>query len=141
MIATDQIRDALKGTMPDQLGIEVLDVQHGRAVGRMRVDRRHLHPGGFAHSASIACLADSAAAWATVAMLEEGQGFSTIEFKSNFFTPGKLGDMLVCESVALHAGRSTIVLESKVTDQDGRLVSAMIVTQAVMSRDKEATDG
>lgn len=126
-----RLQQAIEGTLPGHLGCEVLDVSEGAARGRMVVGRHHLHPGGFVHSGATATLADSVAAWATVTLLEEGQGFSNIEFKTNFFSAVSSG-VLIAEARALHRGRRTIVLESQVIDQEGRLAALMIVTQAVL---------
>lgn len=127
----ERMRQALEGTFPANTGVEVMAVQPGEARGRITIRPRHLHPGGFVHSAVIACLADSVAAWATVALLGPDQGFSTIEFKTNFFMAIGAG-VLVAEARALHHGRRTIVLESQVVDQEGKLVALMVVTQAVL---------
>jgi uncharacterized protein (TIGR00369 family) len=97
----------------------------------MPVRSHHLHPGGFVHSGATTTLADSVAAWATITLLDEDQGFSTIEFKTNFFA-AVAGGVLIAEARALHRGRRTIVLESRVVDQDSRLVALMVVTQAVL---------
>lgn len=126
-----RIAAALRGTLPGHLGVDVVDVGEGTARGRLIVERRHLHPGGFVHSAAIACLAESVAAWATITLLDEGEGFSTIEFKSNFFTAVDSGT-LVAESRALHRGRHNVVLESQVVDHEGRFVALMVVTQTVL---------
>lgn len=134
--------EAIRGTLPGHLGVEVMDADLGTARGRLVLERRHLHPGGFAHSATVACLADSVAAWATVTLLGPRQGFSTIEFKTNFFAAVASG-VLVAEARALHHGKRTVVLESQVVDHEGRLVALMVVTQAVLDGvgDQEVTDG
>lgn len=127
-----RLSEAIRGTLPGHLGVEVLHVGEGEARGRLVLRPHHLHPGGYVHSATTACLADSVAAWATVTLLETDEGFSTIEFKTNFFSPVERG-MLVCEARALHRGRRTIVLESQVTDHEGTFIALMVVTQAVLT--------
>ncbi len=127
----ERLREALRGTLPGHLGVEVLDVGEGTARGRLPLERRHLHPGGFVHSAAIACLADSVAAWATITVLGGGEGFSTIEFKSNFFSAVSSGT-LIAEARVLHRGKRTVVLESQVVDHEGRFIALMVVTQAVL---------
>ena len=40
---------ALQGSFPGDLGIEVIEVEDDSVAGRLVVDRRHLHPGGYVH--------------------------------------------------------------------------------------------
>jgi uncharacterized protein (TIGR00369 family) len=127
----ERFQEAIRGTLPGYLGVEVMDVSPGEARGRLKIRPEHLHPGGFVHSAATACLADSVAAWATVALLDETQGFSTIEFKTNFFTAVASG-VLIAEARALHSGKRTVVLESRVVDHESNLIALMVVTQAVL---------
>lgn len=127
-----RLSEAIRGTLPGHLGVEVLHVGEGEARGRLVLRPHHLHPGGYVHSATTACLADSVAAWATITLLDPEEGFSTIEFKTNFFSAVESG-ILVCEARALHRGRRTIVLESQVTDHEGTFIALMVVTQAVLT--------
>lgn len=127
----ERFTKAIRRTLSGHLGCEVLAVGEGQARGRMRVEDRHLHPGGAVHTGAICTLADSVAAWATVTLLGEGEGFSTLEFKTNFFVPVRDG-VLIAEARALHRGRGTIVLESRVVDHESTLVALMVVTQAVL---------
>lgn len=135
-----RIADAIKGSLAGHLGCEVLSVGDGEARGRLRVERRHLHPGGFVATGAVCTLADSVAAWATVPLLSPGEGFSTIESKTNFFATVRDG-ILVAEARALHRGPRTIVLESRVVDHESRLVALMVVTQGVVDAPTEAADG
>jgi 1,4-dihydroxy-2-naphthoyl-CoA hydrolase len=136
----ERIAEAIKGTLAGHLGCEVLGVSDGEARGRLRIERKHLHPGGYVATGTVCTLAESVAAWATVPLLEAGEGFSTIEFKTNFFTPVHDG-ILIAEARALHRGPRTIVLESRVIDHESRLVALMLVTQGVIDAPAGATGG
>lgn len=58
---------ALRGSFPGDLGIELLEIEPARARGRMHIDQRHLHPGGFVHGGCWVAFADTVAAWARCA--------------------------------------------------------------------------
>ena len=64
---------ALQGSFPGELGIEPLDVSDTLVRGRLVVDRRHLHPGGYVHGGVWVAFADSVAAWGTMINLPEGR--------------------------------------------------------------------
>jgi 1,4-dihydroxy-2-naphthoyl-CoA hydrolase len=97
----------------------------------MVVDRRHLHPGGYVHGGAWTGFADTVAAWTTFANLPPEHDFTTVELKLNVFKAGHEGDVLEAEAVPLHVGRSTIVLEVRVTREEKR-VAHMTLTQFVL---------
>src|SRR5437764_4809044 len=100
---------ALQGSFPGDLGIEVIEVDDDSVTGRLVVDRRHLHPGGYVHGGVWVAFADTVAAWGTMRNLTPGAGFTTVELKVNVFTAGIAGDSLVATGEPLHRGRRTQV--------------------------------
>ena len=123
------------GSFPGDLGIEPLEIGDEIASGRIVVDRRHLHPGGFVHGGVWTALGDTVAAWATFRSMPPGYDFSTIELKLNVFGSGLLGDELVAVATPIHVGRTTIVLEVKIErTRDGvkKTAANLIVTQFVI---------
>lgn len=108
-----------KGTLPDVLGIEWVEIAHGRALGRLEVEKRHLAPNGFLHAASVIALADTACGYGCVASLPAGaQGFTTVELKSNFLGTAAVGDTVEATATMVHGGRSTQVWDATVTNVD-----------------------
>ncbi len=130
-ITPDSIRARIRSSFPGDMGVEPLAVDDERCVGRMVVDRRHLHPGGLVHGGAWVALADSVAAWQTYRHLPPGHDFTTIEMKLNVFGAGRPGDELVATAEHLHAGRSTHVVEVRV-EVAGRLLANLLVTQFVL---------
>ena len=125
------LRERFKhGSFPVDMAVEPLEITDELAVGRMVVDERHLHPGGFVHGGAWVALADSVAAWQTFRHLPQGWNFTTIEMKLNVFGAGLPGHELIATAGHLHAGRTTHVVEVRVTDGD-RLVANLVVTQFV----------
>ena len=78
-------RKVLSGTFPGDLGIQLESLEPERVRGRLAVDRRHLHPGGYVHGGVWVAFADTVAAWGTMRNLEEGWDFTTAELKTNVF--------------------------------------------------------
>jgi uncharacterized protein (TIGR00369 family) len=136
LITPDSVRNFLPGSFPGDLGIEPLEVEDSHAVGRIVVDERHLHPGGFVHGGVWTALGDTVAAWATFRSLPAGHNFTTIELKLNVFAAGVLGDEIVAKAEPLHAGKSTVVIEVRMERRregaEPRLAANLIVSQFVL---------
>ncbi len=137
-VTPDDARAFLPGTFPGDLGIEPLEIEDGRALGRILVDQRHLHPGGLVHGGVWTALADTVAAWVTFRAIPAGSNFSTIELKLNVFAAGAPGDELTATATPLHAGRTTVVVEVRIdrTPAGGgerRLAANFVATQFVVA--------
>lgn len=88
--------------------------------------------GGLLHGGAIMALADSTGGSCAFLNLPEGAaGTSTIESKTNFLRAVRSGTV-TATSRPLHTGRTVIVVETEVTDADGRLVAKVIQSQAVL---------
>ena len=87
--------------------------------------------GGVLHGGAVMALADSTGGTCAFLNLpERAAGTSTIESKTNFLRAVRSGS-LTATSTPLHAGRTVIVIETDVTDSDGRMVAKVIQSQAV----------
>jgi 1,4-dihydroxy-2-naphthoyl-CoA hydrolase len=135
-ITPEQIRAFLGDSFPGNLAIEPLEIEDSHARGRIVVDRRHLHPGGYVHGGAWTALGDTVAAWATFRNIPPGHDFTTIELKLNVFGAGLEGDEIVAVATPLHTGRSTVVIEVRMERiRDGgepKLAANLIVTQFVI---------
>jgi uncharacterized protein (TIGR00369 family) len=132
----EHVRAFIGDSFPGDLGIEPLEIEDSFAKGRIVVDRRHLHPGGYVHGGVWTALGDTVAAWATFRNIPPGHNFTTIELKLNVFAAGLLGDEIVAVGRPLHAGKSTVVIEVKIErrreGEESRLAANLIVTQFVL---------
>jgi len=129
-------REALAGTFPGYLGIELVELTDDTVRGRMNVDQRHLHPGGYVHGGCWVAFADTVAAWGTMRHLPPQRGFTTAELKTNVLAAGRPGDELEAVGELLHGGSRTQVWEVRVyraEEDDGRrLMANFLCTQMVL---------
>jgi len=130
-ITPELSRTVLAGTFPGDLGIELTEITDEHVRGRMRVDRRHLHPGGYVHGGAWTAFADTVAAWGTMRLLEPGSDFTTVELKTNVFAAARTGDELTAVGEPLHVGRRTQVWEVRV-HRGERLMANFLCTQIVL---------
>jgi uncharacterized protein (TIGR00369 family) len=121
----------LRGTFPGDLGIELTEIADEQVRGRMRVDKRHLHPMGYVHGGVWVAFADTVAAWGTLRHLPDGRGFTTAELKINVFASGGEGDELTAVGTPLHVGSRTHVWQVHVRRGE-RLAANFVCTQIVL---------
>jgi uncharacterized protein (TIGR00369 family) len=134
-LTPETVRSFIGDSFPGDLAIEPLEIEDAFARGRILVDRRHLHPGGYVHGGVWTALGDTVAAWATFRSIPPGHNFTTIELKLNVFGSGLVGDEIVAVGEPLHAGRSTVVIEVKINrvrEGEAKLAGNLIVTQFVI---------
>jgi uncharacterized protein (TIGR00369 family) len=132
----ENVRAFIGDSFPGDLGIEPLEIEDSFASGRIVVDRRHLHPGGYVHGGVWTALGDTVAAWATFRNIPPKHNFTTIELKLNVFSAGLPGDEIIATGTPLHTGKSTVVIEVKIErirgDEEPRLAANMVVSQFVL---------
>ncbi len=139
-VTVEASKEALPGSFPGDLGIELVEIDDDAVRARLQIDRRHLHPGGYVHGGVWVAFADTVAAWGTMRNLPAGDNFTTAELKVNVFTSGKPGDELIAIGEPLHRGRRTQVWEVRVMKED-RLAANFICTQMVLPGRHETPPG
>ncbi len=131
-ITPELSKSVLEGSFPGDLGFEIVSITDQEAVGRVVVDRRHLHPYGYVHGGVWVALGDTVAAWGTFRQLREGENFTTAELKCNVFAAAEVGDELTAVARPLHVGRRTQVWEVRIQKGD-RLAAFFTCTQMVLA--------
>jgi len=88
--------------------------------------------GGILHGGVIMALADSAGgACAYLNLPADASGTSTIESKTNFLGTVRAG-RVTATATPLHRGGTTIVVETAVRDEAGKLIAKVTQTQLVL---------
>ena len=123
----------LRDNLPGLLGVTAIEISRERMVLELEIRKDHMAPNGFLHAGTVVTLADTAAGFSTIANLREGQGFTTIELKSNFFSTARDG-RIRAETSAIHIGRSTHVWDADVTAiETGKRLALFRCTQMILS--------
>lgn len=76
--------------------------------------------------------ADTLGAAATMLNLPGGAGTTTIESKTNFLAPALVGSKVLGETTPVHRGRRTMVWQTRVSNEAGRLIALVTQTQLVL---------
>lgn len=120
------------------LGIVLKAIEPGHTVFEMEVDERHYNPMGTLHGGIYCDLADAAMGYAYAATLGEGETFTTVELKINFFRP-VFKAKLMAEAKVLRAGTTLGYVECDVKDQNGKLVARAASTCMKLRAARPAT--
>jgi 1,4-dihydroxy-2-naphthoyl-CoA hydrolase len=126
----------LQPPFADFMGMKITHVSPDKVVAELFV-REELHNRfGSLHGGALMALADNLGGTATIANLPHGGRTATIESKTNFFAGIPVGDTAHAECTPLHRGRTTMVWQTRITRDDGRLCALVIQTQIVMLPEK-----
>jgi uncharacterized protein (TIGR00369 family) len=114
------------------LGVELVSAAPQEVRGRLEWSPERCTSAAVLHGGALMALADTLGAVCAVLNLQPGEGTSTIESKTNFFRAVRQGRV---EGVArtLHVGRSTIVVQTDILDEQQRRVAQVTQTQAVLA--------
>jgi uncharacterized protein (TIGR00369 family) len=130
----DALNEQVRKAMPfaEFLGIDFTAASAEEVRARIDFDERLCTAGSVLHGGVLMGLADTAGGFCAYLNLPgESAGTATIESKSNFFAPVRDG-YVEAVSRPLHAGRTTIVVETDLFDAGGRRVARVTQTQAVL---------
>jgi 1,4-dihydroxy-2-naphthoyl-CoA hydrolase len=118
------------------MGMKITHLSKDKVEAEMPMREELNNRFGAMHGGAIMALADNLGGTATFANLREGERTATIESKTNFFAPIPVGDVARAECTPLHRGRTTMVWQTKITRNDGRLCALVTQTQIVIPDEK-----
>ena len=132
MDTLETLRARGKGLFGGMLGVRFLEATPERVTAELPVRDDMCTVPGIMHGGAMMAFADELGGTATGLNLPPGAGTTTIESKTNFFAPGRAGETVRAECIALHRGKRTMVWQTRVTGQDGRLLAMVTQTQMVL---------
>jgi 1,4-dihydroxy-2-naphthoyl-CoA hydrolase len=127
----EEYTQRMQGTLPEHLGIRFVELSKERIVAELTIHSQLLNLSGVVHGGTLMAFADTVGAVGTIMNLPDNASTATIESKTNFFAAGRRGS-LRAESLPLHIGSRTMVWQTRITDDTGRLVSMTVQTQIVI---------
>jgi 1,4-dihydroxy-2-naphthoyl-CoA hydrolase len=138
-IAAERLNERAKGTNVEARGTRFVEVSAERAVAELafRPDLAQLT--GLFHGGVIVSLADEAATACSVAsVMPDGRWDParfplTIQLSANLIRNTNTGK-LIAEAVPLHRGRTTMVMQTTVRDEQGRVLAVVTATLLVPGR-------
>jgi 1,4-dihydroxy-2-naphthoyl-CoA hydrolase len=126
------VQQILNPLFPGTLGIQLSEVGPERVVASMVVRPELCTTGDVLHGGAIMAFADTLGAVATFANLPKGARTTTIESKTNFLGAAPAGSRVIGECTPFHRGRTTMVWQTLVRSEAGKLCAVITQTQMVL---------
>jgi uncharacterized protein (TIGR00369 family) len=127
------MQQRFEGTLAELMGIEFTDAKPEKVVARLTVRKDLCTVGDSLHGGAIMAFADTLGAAAAILNMPQGARTTTIESKTNFIGGAPLGSRVVGEAVPVHRGRTTVVCQTTVRNEAGKLVALVTQTQLVIA--------
>jgi 1,4-dihydroxy-2-naphthoyl-CoA hydrolase len=115
----------------DLMGISFTAASREKVVAELSVRDDLCTRPAVLHGGAIMAFADTLGAAGTILNLPEGMWTTTVESKTNFLSPAPAGTKVTGETTPVHRGRQTMVWQTRVVREDGRLVALVTQTQLV----------
>ncbi|WP_334193096.1 hotdog fold thioesterase [Pararhodobacter sp.] len=123
-----------QGTANAHLGIEVLEKGPDYLTGRMPVDARTKQPAGILHGGASVLLAETLASWAGAFCVDVArESVVGQEINANHLRPAT-GGWVTGTTRPVHIGRRSQVWETRIVDENDKLVCISRMTLAVIDR-------
>jgi uncharacterized protein (TIGR00369 family) len=119
------------------LGVNVLHRSSERSEAELIVREELCNRRGVLHGGAVMALGDTLGGMTAVISLPDGGRTATIESKTNFFAAVPKGDTAHAVCIPLHRGRTTMVLETRITRGDGKLAAIVTQTQLIFGNDEK----
>jgi 1,4-dihydroxy-2-naphthoyl-CoA hydrolase len=132
MATTASIQEVLNPLFPGLMGIQLMEVTPERVVASMEVRPDLCTTGKVLHGGAIMAFADTLGAVATIANLPEDTRTTTIESKTNFLRAAPEGTRIIGECTAFHRGKTTMVWQTQIKTDTGKLCAVVTQTQLVL---------
>jgi 1,4-dihydroxy-2-naphthoyl-CoA hydrolase len=113
----------------DLMGVEILESEKTRVVGRLTVREDLCTSGGILHGGACMAFADALGAIGGVLNLATGTRTTTLESKTNFLRGAPVGSVVTGEATPLHIGRRSSVWQTRLTNAEGKLLALVTQTQ------------
>lgn len=132
MLDLAQLQKILEPLFPGLMGVRLTSVAEDRVVAEMAVRPDLCTTGGTLHGGAYMAFADTLGAVGTVLNLGPGKRTTTTDSSTKFIAGAKVNTTVTGESVALHRGRTTMVWQTSIRSQDGKLCAVVTQTQLVL---------
>ena len=115
------------------LGIRFVTAELDRVVAELLVREDLCTRRSIAHGGVVMAFADTLGAMGTILNLPDGMSTTTIESKTNFLGAAPAGTRLVGETTPVHRGKTTMVWQTRISTEEGRLTALVTQTQFVFA--------
>ena len=131
-MSVDELNELLRPIFPGLLGVQVTEATREKVVATLQVRDDLCTTGKILHGGAYMAFADTLGALGTFMNLPPGARTTTIESKTNFLGGAPLGTRITGESTPIHRGKTTMVWQTRISNESGKLVALVTQTQMVL---------
>ena len=118
--------------LPGLMGLTLTEVTPERVTATMRVRPDLCTTGGILHGGAVMAFADTLGAVGTFVNLPAGARTTTVESSTKFLAGAPQGTTVSAECTPFHRGRTTMVWQTLVRTEAGKLCAVVTQTQLVI---------
>ena len=127
------IQELLDPLFPGLMGVQLTEASANRVVANLKVRPDLCTTGQILHGGAAMAFADTLGAVGTFMNLPEGKRTTTIESSTKFIGAAKMGSTVTGECQAFHRGKTTMVWQTQIRTQEGKLCAVVTQTQLVLA--------
>ncbi|MFB9757129.1 MULTISPECIES: hotdog fold thioesterase [Bacillaceae] len=124
----------MKQTLIDLLGIKLVEINEEKVIATMPVDERTHQPFGYLHGGASVVLAETVASMGTYHLIDpERELCFGLEINANHIRSKRSGTVTAI-GTPLHKGKTTMVWDVRIVDEDEQLICVSRCTVAVKEK-------
>jgi uncharacterized protein (TIGR00369 family) len=127
------IQELLDPLFPGLMGVQLTEASADRVVANLKVRADLCTTGQILHGGAVMAFADTLGAVGTFMNLPEGKRTTTIESSTKFIGAARMDTTVTGECEAFHRGRTTMVWQTQIRTQEGKLCAVVTQTQLVLA--------
>jgi uncharacterized protein (TIGR00369 family) len=131
-VSVEELHAIHKGTAPEHLGMEFLEVGDDFIKGRIPVDKRTMQPYGLLHGGVSVVLAETLGSCGAAYSCPEGHRAVGLDINANHIK-GATSGWVTGVAKPVHVGRTTQVWQIDMTNDAGELTCVSRITMAVLA--------
>jgi 1,4-dihydroxy-2-naphthoyl-CoA hydrolase len=132
MRTLEQIQKLFEPLLPGLMGIEIKEATQDKVVASMLVRPDLCTAGNVLHGGAFMAFADTIGAVGAVMNLPANTRTTTLESKTNFLGAAPVNTRVTAEATPLHRGKTTMVWQTMIRSEAGKLCAVVTQTQMVL---------
>ena len=132
MMTLSSLQQLLQPLFPGLMGVQLTRVEPELVVATMLVRPELCTAGGILQGGAYMAFADTLGAVGTLVNLPQGRRTTTTDSSTKFISGARLGTTVTGESSALHRGKTTMVWQTRISNDQGKLCALVTQTQLVL---------
>ena len=114
------------------LGMKIVEANETQVFAELVVKKDFSNRNGVMHGGAIMAFADNLGGTATFIDLDAELSTTTIESKTNFFRPIKVGEKITAQCDILKKGKKIVVLQTTIFRTDKKIAAIVTQTQLLL---------